>query len=376
VRALTTICAGLALALSACGSGGSAGPATLRPPADPSDELQFGGNVARVGGISPADVAAAAVMVAYPPGGERRPHAWFLTRTDRWTDAVLTASFATHPVDGALLPTEREYLPTAAVDALARVKAAGYPKAKGLRAIVMGDVGVDVLLGLRDRKLKTTQIKERTPFVAGQKLVPFHGGGFGKYSTSIVIASAEQRDYALPAAAWSAYSGDTLALVRRDSVPAATRALIAQREKLTLERPTMYVIGPEDVISDAVVQQLSAYGEVKRVGGDSAIETAVELARYRDPKTQFGWGYKRSPANVSLVNKHDWANAIGAFTFAAAGPQAPLLLTDSSEELPGPVVEYLEGLDGTGKSQGFVFGDRESIGSAEFDQLDRALGQR
>jgi hypothetical protein len=152
--------------------------------------------------------------------------------------------------------------------------------------------------------------------------------------------------------------------------------MIAQREQLTLERPAMYVIGPERVISESVVDDLSAYGEVKRVAGDTAVETAVALARYRDPKTQFGWGYDRAPANVSLVNATDWGNAIGAFTFAATGPQAPLLLTDSADRLPEPVLRYLRDIRGSRPSQGFVFGDRESIGSNAFRQLDMALGPR
>jgi hypothetical protein len=376
--ALTVVCAGLALALSACGGDGGSGggPAALRPPVDPADQLEWGEHAVRIGGISAADIAAGALMAAYPPGGEARPNAWFFVRTDRWTDAVLAAQFATKPINAGVLAIEKEYLPTATVDTLNRVKANGFPKAKGLRAIVMGKAGVDVFLGLKERKLKTTLLKEKTPFALGQKLVPFHGGGAARYSTSIVVASAEQRDYTLPAAAWSAYSGDALALVKRDEVPAATREVIAQREKLTLERPTMYVIGPEKVISEAVVEGLSAYGTVKRIAGDSAVETAVALAKYRDPKTQFGWGFERAPANVSLVNASDWGNAIGAFTLAARGPQAPLLLTDSAEAVPEPVLRYLRDISGSQASQGFVFGDRQSIGSQAFRQFDRALGTR
>jgi hypothetical protein len=369
--------AGLVLVVSACGGDNrSAGPATLRAAVDPKEQLQFGENAVRVGGISAADVAAGAVMAAYRPRDGRRPNSWFLVRETRWTDAVLAAQFATQPIDAGLLAIEKEYLPTATVDVLNRIKTNGYPKAKGLRAIVMGKAGVDVFLGLKERKLKATQINEKTPFVAGEKLVPFHGGGARKYSKSIVIASARERDYALPAAAWSAYSGDTLALVERDEVPVATRRVIAQREKLTLERPTMYVVGSEDVVSDAVVEELSAFGEVKRVAGDSAVATAIALAKYRDPVTQFGWGFKRAPANVSLVNSRDWANAIGAFTFAARGPQAPLLLTNSAEAIPQPVLRYLRDMRRSRRSQGFVFGDRQSIGSAAFHQFDGALGTR
>ena len=374
--ALKVVCIGLALAVSGCGGDDSSGPATLRPPVDPQDYLEWGDNAARVGGIGAADVAAGATMAVYPPDGGDRPSSWFLVRDDRWTDAVIAAQFATKPINAGLGVIDKEYVPTATVDALARVTVTGYPKGKGLEAAVLGKAGTDVFVALKDRKLKMTQLKERTPFVLAEKVVPFHGGGARKYTSSIVVASADERSYALPAAAWSAYSGDALVLTARDAVPAATRRVIAQREKLTLERPTLYVIGPESVISESVVAELSAYGEVKRVAGQSAVETAIALARYRDPETLFGWGLRRAPANFSLVNEDDWGDAVGAFTFAAKGPQAPLLLTDSAERLPKPVEGYLDDLSGSQPSHGFVFGDRESIGSAQFEQFDEALGTR
>jgi putative cell wall binding repeat protein len=376
--ALAAVCAGLALALSACGgdSGSAADLATLNPPVDPQDQLEWGEHTARIGGISAADVAAAAAMSVYPPDGGDRPSSWFLVRDDRWTDAVIAAQFATKPIYAGLGVIDKEYLPTPTVDLLRRVTVTGFPKGKGLEAAVLGEAGTDVFLGLKDGRLKATQLQEPTPAELAEKVVPFHGGGTHRYSTSLVVASAEESSYALPAAAWSAYSGDTLVLVDRDEVPAATRRVVAQREKLTLERPAIYVIGPEDVISESVVEELSAYGDVKRVAGDSAVETAIALARYRDPETLFGWGLRRAPANFSLVNEEDWGDAVGAFTFAATGPQAPLLLTDSAEELAEPVENYLDDLRGAEPSHGFVFGDRESISSAAFMQFDEALAGR
>jgi hypothetical protein len=289
---------------------------------------------------------------------------------------VIAAQFATKPINAGLGVIDKDYVPTPTVDTLARVTVTGFPKGKGLETAVLGKVGTDVFLGLKERKLKMAQLKDRTPFALAEKLVPFHGGGARKYSSSIVVASADERSYALPAAAWSAYSGDALVFAERDVLPAATRRVIAQREKLTLERPTIYVIGPADVISGSVVAELSTYGEVKRVAGDSAVETAIALARYRDPETLFGWGLRRAPANFSLVNEEDWGDAVGAFTFAAGGPQAPLLLTDSADVLPEPLVRYLDSVRGAEPSHGFVFGDRESIGSAEFKQFDEALAGR
>jgi len=373
--AITALLACLGLALSACGqSEGPAAPAAGLTAADAGEQLEFGRNVARIGGISPSDVAGAAVLAAYPPGGDT-PTSWFLLPQHRWHEAVLAAQFATDPVDAALLPINKEYIPPAAIDLLSRIEARGYPRAKGLEAVVLGKAGTDVFVDLTDRRLKATQLKAASPTDLSETLVPFHGGGAGKYSSNIVVASADERDYALPAAAWSAYSGDTLVFVTKDGVPPATARILAQREKLRLEKPTMYLIGPERVISASVAGQLAAYGSVKRVAGESAAATSVALARYHDPQTLFGWNMKRGPANVSLVNPKQWGNAIGAWTFAAAGPQAPLLLTESPQFLPPPVARYVEALGRAGEpSQGFVFGDRKSISSRALQQLDAALG--
>ena len=374
--ALTLVCVGLALAISGCGGGDDGPAATLRPPVDPQDYLEWGENAARIGGISAADVAAGATMAVYPPDGGERPSSWFLVRDDRWTDAVIAAQFTTKPINAGLGVIKKDYVPTPTVDTLARVTVTGYPKGKGLEAAVLGKAGTDVFVALKDRRLKMTQLEQPTPFDLAEKVVPFHGGAARRYSPSIVVASADERSSALPAAAWSAFSGDALVLAERDSLPDATRRVVAQREKLTLERPAIYVIGPESVISESVVTELSAYGEVKRVAGESAVETAIALARYRDSETLFGWGLKRAPANFSLVNEDDWGDAIGAFTFAAQGPQAPLLLTDSADQLPAPLERYLDDVSGSQPSHGFVFGDAESIGSEEFQQFDKALGTR
>ena len=76
--------------------------------------------------------------------------------------------------------------------------------------------------------------------------------------------------------------------------------------ELRLRKPVIYVVAPKSVISDAVVQQLRAYGPVQRVAGRDAVQTSVALARFHDPATGFGWGVKRGPASVSILCRHDW----------------------------------------------------------------------
>jgi hypothetical protein len=190
----------------------------------------------------------------------------------------------------------------------------------------------------------------------------------------VVVVSSEARDFALPAAAWSAYSGDTLAFVQRDAVPAATRALLTQRQKLRLERPSIYVVGPGDVVSPRVVDELRRYGPVERIGGRTPAQAAVALARYHDPETGFGWGLEHGPASVLLVNRRDWGNAVGAFSFAAQGPRAPLLLLDGARAAPAAVTRYLEQIARRGAAQAFAFGDDASISSKLLTRIDALLG--
>ena len=381
-RQMGRACLALAVAALAaaggCGGGDDPAPrASLTPPAakSPPAGAQFGRNVARVPGIHPADVAGAAIMAAFPQERGVRPGGLVLVRRDSWRELVLAAQFAADPVDAAVLPIERGYLPAAAVDLAYRLKPTGFRKAKGLEALILGEVGDDVLLDLQDAKLKLSQLKGMPAPQLSAELVPYRSGFAGRHTSSVLIVSArdEDRGYALPAAAWSAFSGDTIAFVDGDRIPQATRDLLVQREKLRLEKPTMYVIGPPSVVSDAVYEELRAYGKVRRVAGRDAPETAVALARYRDRSTGFGWGMLEAPASLGLVNPRDWANGVGAFAFAARGPSAPLLLTDADGGLPRSVRSYLKELRGREPNQLFAFGSDRSLPTPLLSELDALL---
>ncbi|HEX2102265.1 MAG TPA: hypothetical protein VHF51_01335 [Solirubrobacteraceae bacterium] len=382
-RQLTRACAALALAATAALAGGCGGDdkpepraAVTPPPAkSPPAGSQFGRNVARVPGLSAPDVAGAAVLAAYPPERGARPGGLVLVGKDSWRELVLAAQFAAAPVNAAVLPIERDYLPTAAADLVFRLEPTVFRKAKGLQALILGRAGRDVLTDLQDAGLKMSQLKGMPAPKLAAELVPYRSGFAGRHTSSILVVSSrdQHRDYALIAAAWSAFSGDTIAFVDGDSVPKATRDLLVQREKLRLEKPTMYVVGPESVVSRGIAAELQKYGTVKRVAGRDAPETSVAMARYRDRSTGFGWGQYEGPGSVALVNPRDWGNVVGAWSFAARGPRAPVLLTDSEGGLPASVRRYLRELRGPDASQGFAFGDEKSIATPVLAELDALL---
>jgi hypothetical protein len=359
-----------------CGGGHDNRPASIGP-SKPA-QVDVGENVVRIPGRSPGDVAAAAVLSQYGPGGESGASSgWIVVRGQAWREAMIAAQFAAKPVSAAVMPVERDWIPPGPADALRRVRVNGFPKADGLTALVLGSAGSDVFLEIEsDLDLKMTQLKASSPAKLAAAVVPFRGGWAGAFSSSVVIVSSESIPYALPGAAWSAFSGDSLAYVSRKGVPPATAKLLAQRKKLRLENPAIYVIGPRSVIPDSVVSRLSAFGPVKRVAGPTPAATSVALARYKDRGTGFGWGMTKGPASVLLVNTEDWANAFAAFTYAATGPHAPLLLTDSADELPKPVAKYLASMRGPQPGQAFVFGSTASISQDTMSALDEALAPK
>jgi hypothetical protein len=359
------------LAVAGCGGGGSKDTSTRT--VTPGE---FGQNAVRIGGRSGADVAAEAVLAAYPPSKDRRPSGWVVVPQNDWRAALLGAQFGGTPLNGGLVSTARRFLPTPTQDVMARYRSDGFPRAKGIDTLVIGAVGQDVSRSLTDLHLEIAQVKARDAASLARELVPYRGGFAHGYTSQVVVVSDEQRDYALPAGAWSAYSGDTIAFAGRDRVPAATRSLLVQRKKLRAERPTIYVVGPESVISAGVARELAQYGPVERIAGRGPIETAIAFARYRDKRTGFGWGLVRGPANVSLMDTRHPDDALGAYQFAATSPQAPLLLTSSAGELPPPVRRYIEQLRGARPNQGFVFGGEDRISSKVLAELDKALAAR
>jgi hypothetical protein len=373
-----TFTAVLAAAVTALAVGGCAGHHSAKKPSaglagpQKASPVEIGQNIVRIPGLSSGDIAASAVLTAYDPGEGAKPRGFVLVRDDDWRSAVLAAQFASSPVNAAVLPVKKDYIPTGPGDVLARIKPSGFPKAKGLETMVLGKLGSDVFLDLQDDDLKLTNINKPAAELA-LSLVPFRGGWARKYSDSVMVVSSEARDYALPAAAWSAFSGDTIAFVTRNQVPQSTIKLLVQRKGLRLRQPTIYVVGPKSVVSDSVVSQLGKYGPVKRIAGKDAVETSVAFARYHDRETGFGWGVRRGPATVSIVNPNRWADAIGAFTFAATGPRAPLLLAPGGSRMPKPVTDYIAGLRGKQPNQAFVFANDKTIDSPTVGAIDGLL---
>src|SRR4029079_4072109 len=109
------------------------------------------------------------------------------------------------------------------------------------------------------------------------------------------VASGERPEFAMPAAAWAAKSGNPVLFVKHDEVPKETRTQL-----LAHQQPKIYLLGPRSVISARVQAQLRRLGTVRRVSGETASTNAIAFARFRDGA--FGWGVTDPGHGIVLVS--------------------------------------------------------------------------
>ena len=147
---------------------------------------------------------------------------------------------------------------------------------------------------------KTALIEGDTPFQAAAAIDRFFSALRAKPSNDVVLYSAEQGEYAMPAAAWAARSGDAALPVRRNKIPAPIVKALREHE-----RPNVFVLGPESVIDQRVLDQLKKEKlarSVNRIEGPNPVENAIAFARYE--KGDFGWGVVVPGYNFTIASTH------------------------------------------------------------------------
>ena len=191
----------------------------------------------------------------------------------------------------------------------------------------------------------------------------------------MVLYSAERGEFAMPAAAWAARSGRRRAARAQEHDPAAD--LKALREH---ERPNVFVLGPESVISQQVLDQLKKQKlarSVNRIEGPNPVENAIAFARYE--KGDFGWGVVVPGYNFTIANTTRPVDAAAAAALGTRGVFAPLLLSDDAAELPPKLEEYMLSVqpgyeDNPGQAvynRAWIIGDDKAISVPQQAQIDQ-----
>jgi hypothetical protein len=327
-------------------------------------------NTVRVGGGDPASDAAGVAGALYPATGDSdRPTAVVLVDQDDWVTGIAASVLSGRPIGAPILLTDGSELPPVTDDVLQRLKPKGSDLSRDAQVI---RIGADTA---RPDGFKTALIEGDNPFETAAAIDRFFSAARASPSNDVVLYSADRGEFAMPAAAWAARSGDAVLPVRRNGIPAPIVKALREHE-----RPNVFVLGPESVISQKVLDQLKKRKlarAVNRIEGPTAVENAIAFTRYE--KGDFGWGVVVPGYNFTVASSTRPSDAAAAAALGTRGVFAPLLLSDDAEKLPPKLEEYLLSVqpgyeENPGQAvynRAWVLGDDKAISVPQQAQIDQ-----
>jgi hypothetical protein len=326
-------------------------------------------NTIRVGGSDAAADAAGVAGALYPATGTSdRPTAVALVDQDDWQTAIAASVLAGPPIGAPLLLSDGNQLPAVTEDTLERLDPRGSDLSEDAQVI---RIGPEVA---RPEGYKTALIQGEDPYERAAAIDRFFSAARGRPSNDVVLYSGERAEWAMPAASWAARSGDAVLPVEADSIPRPVARALADHE-----RPNVYLLGPERIISEQVADQLRERRlarSVNRIESVTPVENAIAFARYE--KGDFGWKVNIPGYNFAIASTTRPADAAAAAPLATRGVFAPLLLTDDPEALPAALESYLlsvqPGYEGDPRdavyNRAWILGDDTAISVRQQAQID------
>ena len=284
-------------------------------------------NTTRIGGSDPATDAAGAALAAFPSTTERqRPAAVTVVGEEDWAGAIAAAVLMAEPVRAPILFSSTDGVPAATEEALDALDPQGSPATGEAPLFAVGRV---------DYPGDAAPIDSGDPATTAAQIATLRDRLAGKPPRHIVVASSAHPDFAMPAAAWAARSGDPILYSEPEKLPAATVSTLKKHPEVPV-----YVLGPSSAISSDVVREIAKISkQVKRVSGEDPVANALALARYRDGS--FGWNINDPGHGFVLARDDSPADAAAAAPLSASGTWGPLLLTDDAARLPPALRNYL-----------------------------------
>lgn len=283
-------------------------------------------NTTRVGGADPVADAAAVSQAVYPSAAaQTHPPAVVLVDRHDWRSALAASLLMSEPVRAPILYSDGKDLPRATQDALSALAPTGSKAAGGAKVIRVGDVP-------KPKGLSTTDIAGKGPYALAAAIARFTAAIGNQPSDAVVVVSADEPAYAMPAGAWAAKSGDPILFVTRAGIPAATRQALSNH-------PRIYLLGPPSVISPDIATQLGKLGKLTRIAGPDPVRNAIAFARYHD--RTFGWGVDDPGHGLVFENPGRPLDAAAAAPLSASGTYGPALLVAKDGSLPDALQSYL-----------------------------------
>ncbi|MBW3652101.1 MAG: cell wall-binding repeat-containing protein [Actinobacteria bacterium] len=348
-------------------------PALLAPPGKVKEHLGFPEaatkNTTRVPGTD-ATQTAAAVAVAVFPDPARAPSAVTLVDSSDWRVALAASALMAAPFKSPILFSDGTNLPAPSQSALEKLAPKGAKAAGNAQVIRVGNVA-------RPPGYKTTDLQGAGPLELTRSIAGLVRSARRRVASRIIIASADDPSFAMPAAGYAAKTGYPILFVGKDEIPPETRAALAALKGLA--KPRIYILGPSKVISPAVTRQLKRYGSVRRTGGQDPITNAIEFARYRSG--EFGWGVTTPGHGMVFMRAGRPLHAAAAAPLSASGSYGPLFLLDEAVRLPRQLQSQLLDTQPAYRTDpvagvynhGWIIGVPESISVAAQARIDALL---
>jgi putative cell wall binding repeat protein len=303
------------------------------PTAEAAEELGYPSfatnNTTRVGGSDPAAIAAGVSLAVFPSiTAAQRPTAVTLVDEEDWQGAVAAAVLMAEPLRSPLLISADGELPEPTTQALAALAPQGNADSGDAQAFVIGEAAAP-------GDLQAARIVASGPAALATAIASKRDRLFGRPPSHFVLVPEAQPEFAIPAAAWAARSGDPILFSGERKLPAATAKALERHPKVPV-----FVLGPSSAISSGVVREVTEIGpRVRRVSGEDPVANAIALARYASG--DFGWNVN-DPGHGFVVARDDAPlDAAVAAPLSASGTWGPLLLSDDADTLPAALREYL-----------------------------------
>ena len=332
-------------------------------------------NVTRLNTNDPMQMAVLTSQTIWPATHkENQPGAIILVPVNEWQLGIASADLIHHPNNGPILFIEKEKVPEMTLKEIKRLNPIGTKD--GTQIMVMGDVGTSILEQLKDYQVK--QIKETDPATFAKDVDKEYADITGSYPNSVIIGSSEEegRLYTTPAVNWISHMPEPLLYTEKDKVPEATIEALKMRK----DKANIYVLGPEKIISKAVEKELSKYGKVTRISGETPTENSVAFAKFKDEKTKFGWGFTKPGHGLSFVSSKTPDLAVAGAPFSHMGKHAPVVLLGEGKASQ-PVHDFLASIQPKFKddptlgpyNHGFLLGSTSDISFETQGILDERL---
>jgi len=212
-------------------------------------------NTTRIGGSDPAANAAAVSLAVFPSTTPaQQPSAVTLVNEEDWAGAIAASVLMAEPVRAPLLFSQPDALPEASEEALAALDPQGDKATGGASLFAIGSVTLPGGAG------EATRVDSGDPASTAAQIATLRNRLFGKPPAHILVASSSSPDFAMPAAAWSARSGDPVLYADTKKLPAATAeapASAACRKCARLPAPPQATTGTDTASATRVMRSRS-----------------------------------------------------------------------------------------------------------------------